>query len=54
VGWNWIFSEWNDWIRQIGIQYSIVGIIGLCGSDLIFNSGNDQIRWIGIEYSVVG
>jgi hypothetical protein len=52
---------WNDQIRQIGIGYSVDGLIGLGGSklniqwmdwadqNLIFNSRNDQVGWIGIE-----
>jgi hypothetical protein len=39
--------------RLIGMQYSVVGMIGLGGSDLMFNSGNDWIRLIVIVYSVV-
>ena len=39
--------------RLIGMQYSVVRMIGLGGSDLMFNSGNDWIRLIVIQYSVV-
>ena len=34
---NWIFNCWNHpnhWIRLIGIKYSVVGMIGLGGSEL--------------------
>jgi hypothetical protein len=30
---NTILNSWNDWIRQIGIECSMVGIIGLGGSE---------------------
>jgi len=40
--------------RQIGMQYSVVGMIGLGRSDLMFNSGNDWTRPIVIEYSLIG
>jgi len=54
---NGIFNNQNDRIRQIGIEYSIIGMIGLGGPELnivdrnrIFNSQNDWIRCVGIEY----
>ena len=59
---NWIFNSWNNRIKQVKIEYSIVGMIGIRGSkylivgmnwNRIFNSRNDRndrIRQIGIEY----
>ena len=31
---NRIFSSWNDWIGWIGIEYLVVGMIGLGTSEL--------------------
>jgi hypothetical protein len=40
---NWIFNSRNNQIKRVKIEYSIVRMIGIRGSE-IFNSWNDQIR----------
>ena len=60
---NAIFHCRNDWIRRIGIEYSLVGMIGFGGSELniqwmdssddvdlntLFSCRNDRIRQIRI------
>jgi hypothetical protein len=41
--WIRIFNSWNHWIRQIGIEHSIVGIIRLLGIGMIRICGSGHL-----------
>jgi hypothetical protein len=47
---NWIFNSWNNQIKRVKIEYSIVGMIGIHGSKYLIVG---MIGLGGSEYSIV-